>query len=104
MLQESEIRSRLRALGAKESDVRTILQQVGFIVLIKALAEYVPTLPEPLRHNIQIGSQSDIRALLKANHDTLPGFSQATFDNVHDEVWEEYFATCEKKPNSLEQP
>jgi hypothetical protein len=94
MMSEQEITERLQNLGLKEKDVRSVMADVAQVILAKATAAYLQTLPENEGAHIQSLSAEDLQKYLE-NNATLPEFSQDTFDKIHDDVWESYFRSMQ---------
>ena len=91
MMSEQEIIGELKRLGYERQEIRTAIQDVGSIILGRALAAYLKTLPEETRAKLQAFSPEEMQQYLAANPQVAP-FAQETFDKIHDDTWREYFA------------
>jgi len=91
MMSEQEITQELERLGYKNAEVRSTLKDVGTIIIGRALAAYLETLPESERATLTALSPEEMENYL-AKHPNLPAFSQEVFDKIHDDTWREYFA------------
>ena len=91
MMSEQDIIGELERLGYKNAEIRGAMKDVGMIIVGRALAAYLQTLPEDERAKLQALSPEEMEAYL-AKHPQLPPFSQASFDAIHDDTWREYFA------------
>lgn len=91
MMSEQDIIGELERLGYKNAQIRSAMKDVGSIILGRALAAYLQTLPESERKMLTSLSPDEMQQYLAA-HPHLPPFSQESFDKIHDNTWREYFA------------
>lgn len=91
MMSEQHIIEELERLGYKNAEIRSVMKDVGAIIMGRALGAYLQTLPENERATLTALSQEEMERYL-AEHPHLPPFSQESFDKIHDDTWQEYFA------------
>ena len=91
MMSEQEITQELERLGYKSAEIRSAMKDVGTIIIGRAMAAYLETLPESERATLTAFSPEELESYL-AKHPHLPPFSQEAFDKIHDDTWREYFA------------
>lgn len=81
----------MERLDYKNAEIRSVMKDVGTIIVGRALAAYLQTLPENERAALTALSPEEMEEYL-AKHPHLPPFSQEAFDKIHDDIWREYFA------------
>ncbi len=91
MMSEQQIIGELERLGYKNAEIRSVMKDVGMIIMGRVLGTYLQTLPEDERATLTAFSPEEMEAYL-AKHPHLPAFSQEAFDKIHDNTWQEYFA------------
>jgi len=93
MMSEQEITETLTQIGFKESEIPTVLHDVGVIIVGNVLAAYLPMFLESERIKIASLSSEELRNYLTEHAGSLPPFPQAQFDAIHDEAWRDYFSS-----------
>jgi hypothetical protein len=94
MLSEQEIQNKLQSLGAKVSRLGPMMREVGEIIMGRAILSMTEKLtPDERRHFTTLDVKAGEAYL--AAHGIEP-LTQARFDAIHDETWQEFFAQLEK--------
>jgi len=92
-MSESEIIKKLRQLGVEESEIPTAMQGVGQVIIGKALVSLFSVLPQAERDRVVALSPEALRQYFDEHPELLRNITQAKFDTIHDDTWQEYFSS-----------
>lgn len=91
MLSEQAIQEKLKGLGIiKTSELKTIMQDVGQIIIGRALIAMTKDFTPEERQNLFDRGPEEVHAYLAEKN--IPPLTQQNFDTIHDDTWHEYFA------------
>lgn len=94
---KNELKKKLIMLGAEESDLDEIIQDVNDIVVQRSIKEYLSTITDSaVLEATQHLSGPELVDYVKEHSSDFPPFSEERFKQIAEDTWKEYFDFMDK--------